>query len=85
MGSNLPKLCRFLVVPDLAVIDGQFRSPTDPVVVVIEGLIVERSEDQFLVLVTTLDTNPHVLTDTSGFVWKFDLYVVAVFVLGHRR
>lgn len=61
---------------NLRVADGQFRPKLNLVVVVIDWFAVERTENEFLLVVAMVNTNPHPLADSGGGVRKLDFAAI---------
>ena len=74
------KLGRLFVFPDLSVPDRQLRPKPHLPGVVVQRLVVQRAEDQPLLVVTVINSHPHPLADSSGLVGELDFHMVARFV-----
>ena len=80
---NIAELERggFAVIPDLLVTDRQFRAKFQLAARIIHRNIVQRTENQLLRFVTTINTDPHPFTDSRSVVGKFDFNEIAFCVL----
>lgn len=68
------------MLPDFVVAHGKLRPESDRALVVVKWFVVQRAEDQLLIVVAVIDADPHPLPDPGGIIRELDLYKIAPLV-----